>query len=322
LSAELLLEIRNLKTYFFTYRGVVKAVDDVSFTVGRGEAVGLVGESGCGKSTTAYSIIGLVPPPGRIVGGQILFDGMDLTKFSDSELRRRIRWKRIAMVFQGAMNAFNPVRTIGDQIVEAATYHLNITKAEALDKARQLLELVGLDPNLIHRYPHELSGGMKQRAFIAMALVCRPDLLIADEPTTALDVVVQAQIINLIKRLQQELKMSLILITHDVALTSEIVDRVVVMYAGKIAEQGPSDILFTKPQHPYTQGLISSIPRLHNPEKITWIPGFPPDLVNPPKGCRFHPRCPHTMPICREKEPPEIELGPNHYVYCWLHARR
>ncbi|MBM1155101.1 ABC transporter ATP-binding protein [archaeon] len=322
MSAELLLEIRNLKTYFFTYRGVVKAVDDVSFTVGRGEAVGLVGESGCGKSTTAYSIIGLVPPPGRIVGGQILFDGMDLTKFSDSELRRRIRWKRIAMVFQGAMNAFNPVRTIGDQIVEAATYHLNITKAEALDKARQLLELVGLDPNLIHRYPHELSGGMKQRAFIAMALVCRPDLLIADEPTTALDVVVQAQIINLIKRLQQELKMSLILITHDVALTSEIVDRVVVMYAGKIAEQGPSDILFTKPQHPYTQGLISSIPRLHNPEKITWIPGFPPDLVNPPKGCRFHPRCPHTMPICREKEPPEIELGPNHYVYCWLHARR
>lgn len=318
-----LLEVKNLKTYFYTYRGVVKAVDNVSFELEKGEVLGLVGESGCGKSTTAYSIIKLVPPPGKIVDGHILLsngDGtIDIVKLKDGEIRRKIRWKRISMIFQGAMNALNPVYTVGRQIIEAVVEHSDISKEEALERAKKLLELVGLEPDMVKRYPHELSGGQKQRVFIAMALALNPDIVICDEPTTALDVVVQAQIINLLKRLQHELKMSMIFITHDLSVISAIADKVAVMYAGKIVERGSLKEVFSEPYHPYTQGLLKSVPKIKNPEKIIWIPGLPPDLINPPKGCRFHPRCSHVMNICREKEPPMISIEKDRYIACWLH---
>ena len=314
-----LLEVKGLRTYYYTYRGVVKAVDNVSFEVEKGETLGLAGESGCGKSTAAYSIIKLVPPPGRIVGGSIIFDGMDITKMSEKEVRDKIRWKRISMVFQGAMNALTPVYTVQKQIVEVLTYHAKMDKKAAIERAAELLEMVGLDRTVLRRYPHELSGGMKQRAFIAMALALNPDLLIADEPTTALDVVVQAQILNLMKRLQKEFNLSLILITHDLSVTAEMSDKVAIMYAGKVVEYGPSELIFREPLHPYSEGLIMSIPSLRNPRKVKWIPGLPPDLVEPPPGCRFHPRCPHAMDRCKKEEPPLVEER-GRKVACWLYA--
>ena len=316
-----LLDVRDLRTYFFTFRGVVKAVDGVSFKVEKGKTFGLAGESGCGKSTTAYSIIKLVPPPGRIVGGQILLDGKtDIVKMSEEEVRRKVRWKRISMVFQGAMNALNPVYTIGKQICEVLTYHAGMTKHEALERAKELLKMVGLEPDIVKRYPHELSGGMKQRAFIAMALALNPDLIICDEPTTALDVVVQAQILNLLKQLQEKFKMSIIIITHDLGVIAELADDIAIMYAGKIVEKAPSEKIFLEPAHPYTRGLISSVPRLTKRVEITWIPGLPPDLANPPPGCRFHPRCKEAMDICRKEEPPIVKIGPDHEVACWLYG--
>ncbi|MDK2384417.1 MAG: ABC transporter ATP-binding protein [Candidatus Korarchaeota archaeon] len=321
--AEELLRVENLKTYFYTLRGVVKAVDNVSFTLRKGEVLGLAGESGCGKSTTAYSIINLVPPPGRIVGGHIYLDGMDIARMSEHELRRKVRWKRISMVFQGAMNALTPVYTVGYQIAEPLIYHAGMEKQEAMERVEELLSLVGLDPGIAKRYPHELSGGQKQRVVIAMALALNPDLVIADEPTTALDVVVQAQILNLLKELQRKLKMSIILITHDLSIIAELADKVAVMYAGKIVEWGPADVIFTEPKHPYTQALLRAIPRLRGPiDKLIWIPGTPPDLIAPPPGCRFYPRCTKVMDICRREEPPMVEVGKEHYVACWLYAKR
>ena len=315
-----LLQVSKLKTYFYTFRGVVKAVDDVSLELEKGIALGLMGESGCGKSTLAYSIMKIVPPPGRIVEGRISLGDIDITKLNESQMRERIRWKRISMVFQGAMNALTPVYTIGRQITEALTNHTNMSKKEALGRTKQLLELVGLEPEMTTRYPHELSGGQKQRAFIAMALTLNPDILIADEPTTALDVVVQAQFLNLRKRLVRDLKMSLILITHDLSVIAEMVDEAIVMYAGKIAEKGPSEEIYWKPAHPYTQGLLQSVPRLKTPTQIQWIEGLPPDLVNPPPACRFHPRCKYAMDICRKKDPLETRIGPDHYASCWLYS--
>jgi len=314
-----LLKVNNLKTYFYTYRGVVKAVDDVSFDLEKGVALGLMGESGCGKSTLAYSIMKIVPPPGRIAEGQITLGDVDITKMSETQVRKQIRWKRISMVFQGAMNALTPVYTIERQITEALTHHAGVSKEEARGRMKQLLELVGLEPDIAKRYPHELSGGQKQRAFIAMALTLNPDVLIADEPTTALDVVVQAQFLNLLKRLVRDLKMSLILITHDLSVIAEIVNQVIVMYAGKIAEKGPSEEVYWKPAHPYTQGLLQSVPRLKEATQIQWIEGLPPDLVNPPPACRFHPRCKYAMDICRREDPVENRVGPDHYVSCWLY---
>ncbi len=322
MSSDVLLKVENLKVYYFSLKGVVRAVDDVSFELRRGEVLGLAGESGCGKSTLGYALIRLVPPPGRIVGGRILFDGIDLLTLPEHKLRKEIRWKRISMVFQGAMNALNPVRTVGDQIAEAIMAHENVTKKEALQRAAELLKLVGIDPRRVNSYPHEFSGGMKQRVVIAMALALKPDLVIADEPTTALDVVVQAQIINLLKKLKNEYNMSLILISHDLSLIAEMADKLAVMYAGKIVEYGPSDILYESPAHPYTQGLLKSIPRLRGPKKLEWIPGQPPDLRSPPPGCRFSPRCPYATERCRREEPPRVEISPGHYVACWLYARR
>ena len=314
-----LLGVKNLKIYYFTLKGVVRAVDDVSFNVREGEVLGIAGESGSGKSTLGYGLMRLVPPPGRIVGGNIVVSGKDITSMDEGTLRREVRWKVISMIFQGALNALNPVYTIGKQLVEPIIFHENVGLKEAYERAVEMVRLVGLNEDVLRRYPHELSGGMKQRVMIAMALILRPKLVIADEPTTALDVVIQAQIMNLFKKIKKEFNQSIIFITHDLSLIAEIADNVAVMYAGKIIEYGTSDNVFNIPKHPYTQGLLKSIPRLKSKEKLSWIPGTPPDLRNPPTGCRFNPRCPYVMDVCRREEPPIKDLGGSHLVACWLY---
>ncbi|MCE4600621.1 MAG: ABC transporter ATP-binding protein [Desulfurococcales archaeon] len=317
------LEVNNLRTYFFTLRGVVRAVDGVSLKLNKGETLGIVGESGCGKSTLAWSLMKLVPPPGKIMSGSIKIDGMDITKMSESEVRRKIRWRKISMIFQGAMNALNPVYKVGDQIIEPLTHHLNLEREEALEKAKELVEAVGLPPEILDRYPHELSGGQKQRIVIAMAIAMEPDIVIADEPTTALDVVVQAQILNLMKKLHREKGISIILITHDLGVVTELSEKIAVMYAGKIVEYGKAEEIFEKPLHPYTQALIRAVPRLKGDiHKLEYIPGTPPDLRRPPQGCRFHPRCPRKFEPCDKDEPPFEEVEKGHWVACWLHSRR
>ncbi|MEM1526499.1 MAG: ABC transporter ATP-binding protein [Ignisphaera sp.] len=322
-TVEQILDVKDLKVSYFTGRGVVKAVDNVSFSLNRGEVLGLAGESGCGKSTLAYALVRLIPPPGKIVGGSVKFIGNDILSMSEEEFRKKIRWRGISMIFQGAMNALNPVMKIGDQIAEVYRIHMGLPKSEGYKNARELLKMVGIDPERVNSYPHELSGGMKQRVVIAMALALNPPLVIADEPTTALDVVVQAQILNLLKSLQREKNLSMIMISHDLSLLAEIVDKLAVMYAGKIVEYGFSDIIYKSPQHPYTLGLLDSIPRLSGgSSELKGIPGEPPDLINPPPGCRFHPRCPFAMDICRREDPPMVELRPGHYVACWLVAKR
>lgn len=300
-----LLDVNQLKTYFFTEAGVVKAVDNVSFSVESGEALGLAGESGCGKSTTAYSIMRLVPHPGKIVGGSITLDGVDVTRLSDDEVRR-LRWKKVAMVFQGAMNALNPVIRVGDQIVEGIVRHNEgMSSEEARELTKELFKKVGLDPGRVNDYPHQFSGGMKQRAMIAMALANNPDLLLLDEPTTALDVTTQAQILDLISQLREEYKMGLVLISHDLSIIAETCDRVAIMYAGKIVEQGTVDEIFKDPIHPYTKGLVEAIPYIGKSYKgkLFSIPGDPPTLVSPPSGCRFHPRCVYAKDVCKVEEP-------------------
>ena len=322
-SSEYLLQVSNLKIYYYTYEGIVRAVDGVSFNIKRGEALGIAGESGCGKSTLAYGLLRIVPIPGRIVEGKVIFDGTDILQIPESEFKRKYRWKKISMVFQGAMNSLDPVKNIGKQIADVIlTHEENISKSKAYRRATELLKLVGIDPARAKSYPHELSGGMKQRVVIAMALALNPDLLIADEPTTALDVVVQAQILNLLKELKNKFKMSLILITHDLSVIAEIADKVAIMYAGKIVELGKMEDIYEDPKHPYTSKLLRSIPRLRGKASLEWIPGQPPDLKNPPLGCRFHPRCPYVMDRCRREEPPAISLGRDRFVSCWLHVER
>jgi len=323
LSSNVLLEVKDLYTYFYTTKGIVRAVDGVSFKLNKGEVLGIAGESGCGKSTLAYSIIRLVPPPGRIKSGEIYFMGENVLKMDRETFRKKVRWKGISMIFQGAMNALNPVYTVGDQIAEVIMIHEGLSKREAYVRVYKLLSLVGIDPRRAHSYPHELSGGMRQRVLIAMALALSPSLVIADEPTTALDVVVQAQIMNLLKKLQRDLKTSIILITHDLSLIAEIADKVAIMYAGKIVEIGTSEQIYYNPQHPYTKGLLAAIPRIRGEiTKLEWIPGVPPDLRNPPPGCRFAPRCKFKFEPCDKEEPPIIEIEPEHYVSCWLYAKR
>jgi peptide/nickel transport system ATP-binding protein len=315
-----MLEIRNLKTYFFTTRGIVKAVDDVSLFVDKGEVLGIAGESGCGKSTLAYSIIRLVPPPGMIVDGKIIFEGTNILEIDNETFRKEYRMKKIAMVFQGAMQALTPVYTIEEQLYEVFKYHMDISFNEAKSIMSEHLKSVALDPAILKRYPHELSGGQKQRIVIAMALLLKPKLLIADEPTTALDVIVQAQILNLLKQLQSKYGTSMILISHDLSIIAELADKVAIMYAGKIVEVAKSLDLYKEPLHPYTQKLLKSIPRLREKiEKLEFIPGVPPDLRNPPPGCRFHPRCPYVMDICKKVEPQLVEVKPNHFVACHLY---
>ncbi|ASJ10246.1 dipeptide/oligopeptide/nickel ABC transporter ATP-binding protein [Thermococcus sp. P6] len=313
------LEVKDLKMYYFTNKGVVKAVDNITFNLRKGEVLGLAGESGCGKSSLGFTLMGMPSPPGKIVSGSIKIDGREIVGLPENVLRKEIRWQKISMIFQGAMNALNPVYTVGYQMIEPLTLHRGMDKEEAIEKAQKYLELVGLDPEIVHRYPHELSGGMKQRVIIASALLLEPDVVIADEPTTALDVVVQAQIINLLKKLKKELGLSMIFITHDLSILAEISDRIAVMYAGKIVEIGDSEKIYYEPAHPYTQKLLASIPRLHEDvEKLEFIPGQPPNLINPPKGCRFHPRCPYAMGVCKEHEPELKEVDKDHYAACWL----
>jgi len=319
-----LLEVQNLKTYFTTLAGMVKAVDDVSFQVEKGEALGLAGESGCGKTTTALSILRLLPSGGKIIQGKINFKGEDVTSLSEDDIRKRIRWKGISIVFQGAMNALNPVYNIGDQISEAILLHEgNVSRSQVQERVGDLLKLVGLDPSRASNYPHEFSGGMRQRALIAMAVACNPELLIADEPGTALDVIVQAQVLRLLRELKQKLNLSMILITHDLSIIAETCEKTVIMYAGKIAEYGDVSAIFKEPLHPYTQGLVKAFPSIRAERtRMVSIPGLPPDLIDPPSGCRFHPRCQYAMEICRRKEPQLEEVSKtDHYVACYLVAK-
>ncbi len=309
----MLLRIENLKTYFESKRGVVKAVDGVSFTVNRGEFVSVVGESGCGKSTLAYSIIRLISPPGKIVGGRIIFDGKDLLRLSEKEMRK-IRGKEIGMIFQDPMTSLDPLEKIGDQMAETIMEHVKVSKKEALEIAGKMLEKVGLPANRINYYPHQLSGGQRQRVMIAMAISLNPKLLIADEPTTALDVIVQEKIMDILESMKKEGR-TIILITHDFALASERSDKIAVMYAGWLVEFGKARDLVEDPLHPYSKALIDSVPDLWMDKKIKPIPGFPPDLANPPEGCRFRPRCPLADEKCK-KEPPAVDLE-GRIVKCW-----
>lgn len=312
-----LLEVEGLRTYFDTMYGMVRAVDDVSFSVEKGEAFGLAGESGSGKTTAALSIMRLIKPPGRILNGRVLFEGENLLEKTPSEMDE-IRWKRISMIFQGAMNALNPVYKIGDQIVEAIVHHERTPKEEALTHTRELLRMVGIDESRVDNYPHEFSGGMKQRAMIAMALALNPDLVIADEPTTALDVIIQRQIIDLINGLRRNLNLSLILITHDLSVIMELCEKVGIFYAGKLVEVTDTRTLLDDPLHPYSRGLVQAFPTIDGvKERLTAIEGSPPSLIDPPSGCRFHPRCPRATDVCRKVEPELVEVEPGHrHVAC------
>lgn len=315
-----LLDIHNLKTYYSIARGSVKAVDNVSFQVSKGESLGLAGESGCGKTTVALSIMRILPSGGKVVGGEILFNGTDLVGLDEEEMRTNVRWKGISIVFQGAMNALNPVYKISEQIMEAiATHEAKISKKEGRKRVENLLEMVGIDPKRADNYAHEFSGGMRQRALIAMSLACNPQLLIADEPGTALDVIVQAQVLRLLKELKSRLGLSMILITHDLSIVADICEKCAIMYAGKMAEYGDVLSLYKEPLHPYTQGLINAFPSIKGPKiDMISIPGLPPDLLNPPEGCRFHPRCAYAMDVCKKKEPPVVQASKGHHVACFL----
>lgn len=320
-----ILEIKNMRTYFHMDSGVVKSVDGVDIELKEGSTLGIVGESGSGKSVTALSVMGLLMgTTGKIEGGEILLDGKDIVKFGAEE-RRKLRGSKISMIFQEPMTSLNPVMRIGDQIMECILLHQNVSKKEAEEKAINILKLTGLPrvEKMMREFPFQLSGGQRQRVMIAMALVCNPQILIADEPTTALDVTIQAQILDLMKDLQKKTGMAIIFITHNLGVVAEICDRVSVMYAGHIMEQGKVDDIFYNPAHPYTKGLLRSMPNLDEEEKVRLIPieGTPVDLLDPPKGCSFGPRCEHCMKVCLTKKPPLVEVGDGHISACWLHVK-
>ena len=319
--SEKLLEIKDEKLSFITPAGEVKALNGVSFSMNEGEVLGIVGESGSGKSVTAYSIMGLTAYPGKLIGGTIYFNGHQIEKMSEKEMRK-IRGNEVSIIFQDPMTSLNPVYTIGNQITEVIRLHTGKSKKEAYDRAKELLELVGINEptKRLKQYPHELSGGMRQRVMIAIALACEPKLLIADEPTTALDVTIQAQILELMQELRQKLGMSIIMITHDLGVVASMCERIAVMYAGHIVEYGTADEIFYEPKHEYTKGLINSIPKLsaQEIERLVPIEGQPVDLLNPPAGCPFAPRCANCMKICLREMPPKTELSDTHYSHCWL----
>ncbi len=314
-----LLEVKELRTYFHTSKGQAKAVDGVSFDLDYGQCLGLVGESGCGKTTTALSICQLLPKEGKIESGEILLEGVNYASMSESEIQKH-RWEDVSIIFQGAMNAFNPVKKVGWQIAEACILHDGMDKKAAWKRAEELFELVGIPKERVRQYPHEFSGGMKQRAMIAMALACKPKLIIGDEPTTALDVMIQAQILELLEDLRKELHMGMILITHDLSILSETCDKIAVMYAGKIMEMGTVQDIFEHPCHPYTKKLLACFPNINSPvrEIPEGISGYPPNLIEPPQGCRFCPRCDEHIELCGRKEPEYIRIGAQHFVSCHL----
>ena len=316
-----LLQVQELTTQYRILRGWVKAAENVSFEIEKGEALGVVGESGCGKTTVALSILKILPQGGRVRKGKIIFDGIDLVPLKDKEMRK-IRWKGISIVFQGAMNALNPVFKVGDQIVEAIRLHEpNVSRAEAWRRAEALFEMVGVEPTRVRNYPHEFSGGMRQRALIAMALASNPKLLIADEPGTALDVVVQAQVLQLMRSLKEKLGLSMMVISHDLSLVAEVCEKIAIMYAGHVVEYGDAEAVFKEPLHPYTQGLLGAFPSIKGErKKLTSIPGQPPDLLAPPSGCPFHPRCPFAMDVCKTAFPEmKKSNASNHSVACYLY---
>lgn len=314
-----ILDVQDLKAYYSTIKGDVKAVDDVRLQIDKGEALGLVGESGCGKTTLALAIMRLLPWNGRIVEGTIRLDGVDIVGLDDKIFDKNYRWKRMAYIFQGAMNALNPVFCVGDQIAEAITIHEDVEKTEALERTRSLFSLVGIDPERVTSYPHELSGGMKQRVMIAMALACNPEFIIADEPTTALDVIVQAQTLQVINELRKNFGLTMILITHDLSVVAQTCTTCAIMYAGNMVEYADIETIFKDPAHPYTRALISAFPSIKEERReLTSIAGVPPNLLNPPTGCRFHPRCLHSMDICKKEKPEYTILREKHIAACHL----
>lgn len=316
-----LLDIRNLKTYFYTYKGVVKALEGVNLRIGANELLGLVGETGCGKTVTGLSILSLIDYPGKIIGGEIVFGGEDLLKLSENEMSERIRGKKISMIFQEPRSSLNPTYTVGSQISEAIRLHQRVNKREAFERSISILRQTGMpDPErIVKEYPHELSGGMAQRAMIAMALSCDPDLLIADEPTSSLDVTIEAQILELIKELISKFRASVLLITHDLGIVAETCDKVAVMYAGNVIEYGDVRDIFKRHKHPYTEGLLKSVPKLKMSGELYTIEGTVPNLITPPTGCRFHPRCPEARKKCSELKPPDFEVEMGHSVSCFLY---
>jgi oligopeptide/dipeptide ABC transporter ATP-binding protein len=312
-----MLEVRDLETQFFTRKGVARVLEKLSFEIGKGEIVGLVGESGSGKSVTGFSIVNLIKSPGRIVGGEILFEDRDLTKLSEDQMRE-IRGKNIAMIFQNPRGSLNPVLSVGEQLMQVLKHRQGMSKSQAKERAIELLRLVHIpEPERrLKAYPHQLSGGMAQRVMIAMAISCGPELLIADEPTTGLDVTIEYQIIQLLKEMRDLTGTSVVVITHDLNMAAEVCDRIMVMYAGKVVEQAPVQEFFTRPSHPYTLGLLASRPSLHGGEEIPTIPGNVPDLINRPTGCSFHPRCRWATPECSAVEPLPREVSPGHTAAC------
>jgi oligopeptide transport system ATP-binding protein len=319
-----LLEIQDLKTYFFTEAGVVKAVDGISVSVGAKETIGLVGESGSGKTVTALSALRIVPRPGRIVSGSVKFDGADVLGYTEEQMRR-LRGPKMAMVFQDPSSSLNPLYTVERQLTDILVFHQKLSRKEASQKAEHLLELVGIqDPRMrLKAYPHELSGGMKQRIAIARALSCEPLLLFADEPTTNLDVTIQAQVLELMKRLQESLGMSMVMITHDMGIIAEMTERVTIVYAGKVMEAADTKTVLNEPKHPYAEALLAAVPRVDRRRSLEVIPGSIPNLIEPPPGCVFHPRCKYARQMCVENVPPLDEVGKNHYVACvrWKELR-
>lgn len=313
-----LLEVKDLRLYFSTRKGPVRAVDGVSFKIYRGETLALIGESGCGKSSLAKAIIRLLPRNVETYRGQIYLEGKNIMELDEEEFRKSVRWTRISIVTQSALNSLNPVIKVGHQIAEPLIIHENVDKEAALKRAKEVISLVGLQEAFAERYPFELSGGMRQRAIIAMALITNPDIVILDEPTSALDVLTQANIMNLLKKIKRELNLTFILITHDIAVSSELADKVAVMYAGQIVEFNDAETFYKDPSHPYSIKLMASVPTLRFDKKLDFIPGSPPSLIDPPKGCRFADRCPNKSERCSE-EPPLFNLKENRYVKCWLY---
>lgn len=313
------LEVKDVKLYYKTMIGVVKAVENATFTLKEGETIALIGESGCGKTTLARAIMRFLPRNVAEYNGSIKIEGVETITLSDREFDEKIRWKKISYVSQAAMNSLNPVIKVVDHLIEPLIIHFKTSKEEAVKRAAEILKKVGIVEEFLWRYPFELSGGMKQRVVIAMSLITNPRIVILDEPTSALDVMTQANILNMLKEIRNSMKISIIFITHDISTSSELADKVAVMYAGQIVELGPAEKVYVDPAHPYSQGLLGSVPRLRTERPVTFIPGTPPSLINPPKGCRFRPRCKHVMPIC-EREPPVIEIGADSYVRCWLYG--